>query len=652
MKKMTNPQKKRDNKAPKEKSKRYEERKQALTELSGTEASRFLKHLGTSPLVLTNRRIERIKDSYPIPREQCILWADSEFEYRSSGIACTNHGIFIKTDEHLGKGKKKKQNKAALYYYQWEDFNPAWFSSKDADNNMILLVNEECQEKFLSACKSFDIEQEQLNSSNALIDIDFDDKNFHKESILAGAAVESADNAIFVEQKAHINTPAGHGELAEEANTIIDRIYGLDAKVIGRDNAKDGADRLVDGIKIQTKYYNSSTGSVEASFYPQNGSYRYMDNGKPMQLEVPKDQYEKAVSLFEYKIKQGKVPGVTDPAEARNIIRKGRLTYKQAVNLSKPGTIESLKYDAATGTVICASAFGITFVTTMYLVWRKTGDIGQAIYAGVQAGIEVFGLSFAQHLLVSQIARTNMAQVLLSPSQYVVGALGSDMTATIVNGIRALSGKAPIYGAAASKHLAKILRSNVMTSAIAFAVFSLPDTYKLVLSRTSTAQYIKNITTLASGIAGGAGGAIGAGIAAAKVAAAAGTAVAPGVGTAVGLAGGFVGGVVGTKVTGAVGDLVYEGDIPRLSRLFNAMILCLSNEYLLDSNEVESLVSKMDSIKGKDFKKLFGDLQKGKEQETVLRSFLTPYFEEVVKDRKPFELPQPEEIINAFAEIS
>lgn len=61
-----------------------------------------------------------------------------------------------------------------------------------------------------------------------------------------------------------------------------------------------------------------------------------------MQLEVPKDQYERVLQGFERKIKQGKVPGVTDPKEARKIVRKGRLTYNQAVNLTKPGTIESL----------------------------------------------------------------------------------------------------------------------------------------------------------------------------------------------------------------------------------------------------------------------------------------------------------------------
>ena len=45
--------------------------------------------------------------------------------------------------------------------------------------------------------------------------------------------------------------------MAEEAITLIDKFYGLDAKVVGRDNAKDGADRVIGDIFIQTKYYKS-----------------------------------------------------------------------------------------------------------------------------------------------------------------------------------------------------------------------------------------------------------------------------------------------------------------------------------------------------------------------------------------------------------
>ena len=477
------------------------------------------------------------------------------------------------------------------------------------------------------------------------------DEQVIKTSIAAGAAVESSQIAIFAEHKASINTPAGHGEMAEEAINMLDRLHGFDAKVIGRDNAKDGADRQVGDIFIQTKYYNSARGSLEACFNPETGQYRYIKDGKPMQLEVPKDQYQKVLDGFRRKIEKGKVPGVTDPNEAPNIVRKGRLTYQQAVNLTKPGTIESLSYDAFTGAVTCSCALGITFVVTVFLTWRKTGDIKQAIQAGASAGLQVFGISFVQHMLVSQIARTGLANSLLAPSQYIVGKLGYQASATIVNGIRALSGKSAIYGAAASKHLAKILRSNVLTSVLSFAVFSIPETYNVAARKISGAQYAKNMSVLAGSIAAGAGDAIAAGVVAAKVAGAAGTAVAPGVGTVVGIAGGFVGGAVGAKVVKTTGDILHEDDVETLGRLFNAYVSCLISEYLLDEAEIDCLISRLNEIKQKEFKLLFENLEKANEQECVVRDFLNPHFEAVITQRTQFMLPSPDCIIEAMAEL-
>lgn len=90
-----------------------------------------------------------------------------------------------------------------------------------------------------------------------------------------------------------------------------------------------------------------------------------------MQLEVPKDQYDNIVEGFRRKIESGKVDGVSDPSQAELIVRKGKLTYQQAVNLTKPGTIESLLYDAGTGAVVCTSTFGITFIATMFGTYKK-----------------------------------------------------------------------------------------------------------------------------------------------------------------------------------------------------------------------------------------------------------------------------------------
>lgn len=649
----------------------------AMLPLMGTEAETFIYALGDSPVKLTDGKVKQIKETFPVPREQNILWADAEFDLRPSGIVVTDKGVFIRTNVSMLDGKIGVSNfalddldgdeqqaylqhqtqyhsgKAVLLFYSWNDFDASWFVGKSEMENKALLVEPQCSKLFVEVCRAHAVQivsdgtiPTDLGEVNSALD-----EKAIKTSVAAGAAVESSQIAIFAEHKSSINTPAGHGEMAEEAITMLDKLHGFDAKVIGRDNAKDGADRQIGDIFIQTKYYNSARGSLEACFNPETGQYRYMSDGKPMQLEVPKDQYQKVLDGFRKKIENGKVPGVTDPNEASNIVRKGRLTYQQAVNLTKPGTIESLSYDALTGAVTCSCALGITFVVTVFLTWRKTGDITQAIQAGASAGLQVFGISFVQHMVVSQIARTGLANSLLAPSQYIVGKLGYQASATIVNGIRALSGKSAIYGAAASKHLAKILRSNVLTSVLSFAVFSIPETYNVASRKISGAQYAKNMSVLAGSIAAGAGGAIAAGVVAAKVAGAAGTAVAPGVGTVVGIAGGFVGGAVGAKVVKVAGDVLHEDDVETLGRLFNAYVSLMIGEYLLDEVEIDCLISHLNEIKQKEFKTLFENLEKASEQECVVREFLNPHFEAVVAERTQFLLPTPECVIEAMAEL-
>lgn len=71
-----------------------------------------------------------------------------------------------------------------------------------------------------------------------------------------------------------------------------------------------------------------------------------------------------------------------------------------------------------------------------------------------------------------QISRTGLADAMITPSTAIVQKISHKATQVVVNGLRALSGKTPIYGAAALKHLAKVLRGNVVTAAITMAVFS------------------------------------------------------------------------------------------------------------------------------------------------------------------------------------
>lgn len=622
---------------------------EALRAIEATRAQELLGSFQESPLPLTEANAAKVKSAFPIPREQTVVWADAEFDLRPSGIAMTEKGVYIKADADAFAVSGKEKRRSRLFYFEWAYFEPGSFAS-DGESNLALTVDEACRGQFISRCQALrgleDDRAAGIDSELATVG-----DTAVKAAAVAAAATINSNGEVFVEQRAAVNNPAGHGELAEEANNIIDRLQGHQAEILGRDNAKNGADRSVDGVLIQTKYYKTARGSLEACFDPSSHQYRYLaKDGTPMQLEVPKDQYQQVLRGFEKKISQGKVPGVSDPRDAEKIVRKGKLTYDQAVNLTKPGTVESVTYDAATGAVTCSCAFGLSFLATTFMAYRETGDITGAVQAGIAAGVQVFGLSFAQHMVISQLSRAGLSNALMAPSQAVVGKLGFKASATIVNGLRALTGKTAISGAAASKQLAKMLRGNAVSAAVTLAVFSVPETYKLFQGKASGAQYVQNMACLATSIAGGIAGVAAAGVAA-KVGAAAGTAVSPGVGTIVGHAGGIVGGTVGTAAASVIGGILFEGDSASFGRYFNAMVSCMAVEYLLDGHEMDELLAVLNGVKPEEFKALMEETLPSQFQEAKVRAFLAPMFDGIVSRRERFALPTDEQISDALVEF-
>lgn len=82
---------------------------------------------------------------------------------------------------------------------------------------------------------------------------------------------------------------------------------------------KNGPDRRIKRFLrrdefIQTKYCKTASKSVAAAF-DKDGNYRYGE----MKLEVPKDQYEAALKLFEKRIKKRK---------SKNFIWRSSYGYK------------------------------------------------------------------------------------------------------------------------------------------------------------------------------------------------------------------------------------------------------------------------------------------------------------------------------------
>lgn len=427
-------------------------------------------------------------------------------------------------------------------------------------------------------------------------------------------------NKAYDEEKFH--SRQGHGFAAERANNLIDKAMGRDAKVVGDDNIKNGADRIVNGVKIQSKYCQTGNRCINECF-DKNGEFRYWDNGKPMQIEVPSDKYNSAVQAMRKKIEEGKIPGITDSGEAENIVRPGHFTYEQAKNIAKAGTVESLAYDAFTGTIIATSAGSVTVAITLAInIWNGE-DFKTSLKLATYSGLRVGGTAFITSVLAGQLSKAGLNSALVKSSEALINIMGPKASAVLVNAFR--TGK-PIYGAAAMKSAAKLLRGNVITGTLTVAVLSSFDVVNIFRGRISGAQLFKNLTTTTASVAGGTAGWLGG--------AAIGSAIFPGVGTIVGgLIGSVVAGAGASKVSNAAMGLFIEDDAVEMIKIIQDEFESLATDYLLSKKEVEITVATLErelSANGGKLKDMFAS----DNRRQFARNMLTPIIESETRKRK------------------
>ena len=338
-------------------------------------------------------------------------------------------------------------------------------------------------------------------------------------------------DAYFQWTKCHCKGATGFA--AEDANALNDVLHGHRVNKVGLDNSLNGADRVVDGMQIQTKYFDSATKSVDAAF--ADGQYRYGS----MKLEVPSDQYDRAVELMAEKIRQGKVPGVSDPSAANKIVLRGDVTYEQAKRIAKAGNFDSIKFDVKTQSITCGVACGLSFLTG-YVNARKAGaSHADAAKAGGKAAARSGITAMAVGVGVQQGLRTaagrQVAAGVTYASREVVGAVCKTEVgkAAVSKVASSIAGK-QLSGAAAKSVMTKAMRGNAIVGAVTMVATTIPDAVDFCRGKISGRQFGENVACNASGIVGGSGGAL--------AGAAIGTAICPVFGTAIG---GFLGSVVG-----------------------------------------------------------------------------------------------------------
>lgn len=443
---------------------------------------------------------------------------------------------------------------------------------------------------------------------------------------MQGTAVQSVELSVFADQKSRANTNTGHGEMAEEAITLIDNLFGMDAEVTGRDNAKDGPDRRVGETYIQTKYYNSARSSMEACFDNKTGLYRYIRDGEPMQLEVPADQYDRVVELFAAKIKNGLVPGVTDPAEASVIIRRGRLTYQQAIDLTRPLTLESLTYDAAGGALVSICAMGFSFLTASVSAFCRTRDIKKSLQSGLRTGFQALGRVFGQHLLISQLARTDLAASLLPAAEAAVDPLSRETVKALSASVRFLTGKAAVTASVAEGQLARMLRTGVISSAAIFLLLTISDAFRAVTRRISGMQLIKNTVCRLFSLTGGTLGAIAAG-------GLLGSPASPILGTLCAMGGAFLGGTLLSWLISMLFGLFRKDDFTLAVGSINDAAVQLLSQFNLSSDEAAMLKCRFHRIPMRDLRRLQMQLRRSTDSGSLIHEFLIPHFRAVTGNR-------------------
>ncbi len=478
-------------------------------------------------------------------------------------------------------------------------------------------------------------ESSSLPNDNYTVDIS---DNVDITSIVIANRMTGAD----VRAQRKFTAAQGHGFAAERGNNLIDKIKGSNAIVIGDNNVKNGADRIIiqktgENIFIQDKYYQSAPASINACF-DEEEIFRYFDSdGKPMQIEVPKDQYDNAVDLMKEKIKNGSVPGITDPEEAERIVRKGNLTYKQAVNIAKAGNIDSLKYDATNGIVSSSAAFGIDTLLNFAVRVNSGEEYSDAIKDSAIDGLKAGGMQFATAVIAGQLAKTNVKNVFRPSATALVDALGDDFAKILTKTMEKElieEGAESLGKTAAKKAAVELISSNALVDTVSLVVFTVPDGVKLFNGKISKKQFIKNFAVAGVSTVAGAAGYFAGGII--------GSLVVPGVGT---LPGAFIGTILiggGASIAAdAIADYITDDDADEMYEIIQNKFADKCEEYIVTESEATNIAKELSNKLNED---VFEKMYQSNDRSKFADDLLEPLFEKEVKKRPKVKVPTEDEM--------
>ena len=345
----------------------------------------------------------------------------------------------------------------------------------------------------------------------------------------------------------------GHGHAGELMGDTMDKLKLKKTSMDGNSHAKHGADRVVNGTNIQTKYYSTAGKSIGACF--ENGTAKYINpDGSMMKIEVPRDQYNKAVKAMARRIENGEVPNESNPQNAARYVKRGALSYEHSQIATKS------IFDRGSTIVVDGKVKSVSF--GQKLVYSVGGDFLTGV-ANTMPTVMVSQVWYyvnarwhgqdAEEALKGAVLGA-VKPILMGASIYTVSSQfgGSNLAKSIFKG-------------ATSENIAKGTAIGV-TAAITIG----PDVIECLHGRISMQQLVKNTAVTAAGAATGA--AIGS--------------IVPGIGT-------VIGGMVGTMAAKAIADKFTEDDSVRMIRIAKEEFIDLVIFCPLKQAEFDEIVNKV-----------------------------------------------------------
>ncbi|MCC8105574.1 MAG: hypothetical protein LIO99_06145 [Clostridiales bacterium] len=93
-------------------------------------------------------------------------------------------------------------------------------------------------------------------------------------------------------------------------------------------------------------------------------------------------------------------------------------------------------------------------------------EFDDALRTATYSGIKVGGTAFVTSIIAAQLSKAGLNSALVGSSEAIVTMMGPKASAVLINAFR--SGTKPIYGAAAMKSAAKLLRGNTITAGVSY----------------------------------------------------------------------------------------------------------------------------------------------------------------------------------------